>query len=373
MEHRQTKILIALVMAGMLVFFLVGRPMMMDDGFQYEGFTEALAHGHLDFHSFYGFQGLSLFAVPIYWLTRSHISIIIASMIFSLLSIPLAYAIGKRFGSGPLGLMIFLLTPYPYMTMMRGFQEAALLFFILLIIYGALEQKTWTGLAWGIGSIVKPFTLVLAPLFLHKKMKAIEIWCLALGACIIGIYGLANYAQTGHFVTLAATGAYQGVFHSDNIPALGKSFTLDWKSWARIPANLFLATRKIMVSPLIIIIGLISLWQSKRRSFMLAILLNILLVGFITYAFPKYLLPATTLLSFAAIPFLLRYPVLVPLVLLDSISVFVANYGYFGTMFWSNPILGFAPLFFSVIIWFLITQQFFLPADPVRSERRSEN
>ena len=178
---------ILLVVAVMAVFFLLAHPVMMDDGFKYEGFAEKLAHGTLDFKSFYGFQGLSFFAVPIYWLTHSHISIIIASMIFSLLSIPLAYAIGKRvsdtlFG-GYLGVVLFLLTPYPYVTMMRGFQEAALLFFILLIIYGALEKKPWTGLAWGIGSIVKPFSLVLAPLFLRKGMRKIEIWFLALGMC----------------------------------------------------------------------------------------------------------------------------------------------------------------------------------------------
>src|SRR3990167_2961133 len=73
---------VVVVMAG---FLLLGTPVMMDDGFQYEGFTESLAHGHLDFKSFYGFQGLSFFAVPIYWLTHSPVSIIITSMIFSLL------------------------------------------------------------------------------------------------------------------------------------------------------------------------------------------------------------------------------------------------------------------------------------------------
>src|SRR3989344_4920625 len=156
---------VLIVVAVMVAFFLLGKPVMMDDGFQSQGFSEALARGHLDFRSFYGFQGLSFFAVPVYWLTRSPISIIITSMIFSLLSIPLAYAIGKRFGSGILGLVIFLLTPYPYVTMMRGFQEAALLFFILLIIHAGVCQKVWTPLAWAIGGIVKPFALVLLPLF----------------------------------------------------------------------------------------------------------------------------------------------------------------------------------------------------------------
>ena len=337
---------VLIVVAVMVAFFLLGKPVMMDDGFQYQGFTEALARGHLDFRSFYGFQGLSFFAVPVYWLTRSPISIIITSMIFSLLSIPLAYAIGKRFGSGILGLVIFLLTPYPYVTMMRGFQEAALLFFILLIIYGALEKKNWTGLAWGIGGIVKPFTFVLFPLFFRKGMKKIEIWCLMLGIFIVGAYAVANYVQTGHFVTLAATGAYQGPFDPNNVPSLGKSFTLDWKTWARVPANLFVATRKIMVSPLLIMLGMIAI----RKKFILPVILNILLVGAITYAFPKYLLPATTLLSFSAIPLLVRFPIMVPLILIDSISVFMPIYAFFGHNFW-NPIAFYLPFALALALY----------------------
>lgn len=313
-----------------------------------------LAHGHLAFQTFYGFQGLSFFAVPIYWLTHSHISIIIASMIFSLLSIPLAYAIGKKMypkypQAGWLALVLFLLTPYPYVTMMRGFQEAALLFFILLIMYGALEKKPWTGLVWGIGGIVKPFALILFPLFLRRHVKRIEIWCLVLGVCVIGAYGVANYAQTGHFVTLAATGAYQGVFDAHHIPALQKSFTLDWKTWARVPANLLIHTRKIMVSPLVIVLGCIALWKTRQRRFILAIILNVLLVGAITYAFPKYLLPTTTMLTFLAIPIILRHPWLMWLVLLDSLAVFIPIYAFFGRNFW-GPVLFYFPFMLAVCL-----------------------
>ena len=77
-------LLIGIVAAVMLAYFIIATPVMNDDGFHYEGFAESLAHGKLDFKSFYGFQGLSFFAVPIFWLTRSHDSIIIMSAIFSL-------------------------------------------------------------------------------------------------------------------------------------------------------------------------------------------------------------------------------------------------------------------------------------------------
>ena len=68
MLTKREYILIFSVIAVMLVYFVVATPIMTDDGFQYEGFTESLAHGKLNFKSFYGFQGLSFFAVPIFWL-----------------------------------------------------------------------------------------------------------------------------------------------------------------------------------------------------------------------------------------------------------------------------------------------------------------
>src|SRR3989338_2423835 len=186
-------IIVAFVMLVMGVFFMAGKPIMADDGFHYQGFAEALARGDLNFKDFYGFQGLSFFAVPVYWLTGSHNSIIYTSIIFSLLSIPLAYKVGEKLGSGFIGLAIFFLVPYPYLTMIRGFQEAALLFFVLLIFYGALYEKKWTAIAWGAGGIVKPFALVLFPLFVKKRLQKIEIWCLVLGISILGAYGIANY------------------------------------------------------------------------------------------------------------------------------------------------------------------------------------
>src|SRR3989344_1423867 len=120
-------------MLAMLVYFLLATPALNDDGFHYEGFAESAAKGEIDFKNFYGFQGLSFLAVPIVWLTHSPISVIITSIILSLLSLPLAYLIGKEYHqdnqAGLFFMAVILLMPYPYTTMMRGFQEAALLFF----------------------------------------------------------------------------------------------------------------------------------------------------------------------------------------------------------------------------------------------------
>jgi len=352
-------ILILSVVAVMLIYFLLGHPVMMDDGFHYEGFAESLAKGKLDFKSFYGFQGLSFFAVPIFWLTGSHDSIIIASAIFSLLSIPLAYFIGKEFygnhRAGVYFLILFLLTPYPYTTMMRGFQEAAVLFFILLVIYTSIRKKLWTPIAWAVGGVVKPFVLVLFPLFVKDFLHSRKIVWLALGLIVGGVYLGASYYQTGHLVNNAAINSYQGNFDAGNPPPLTESFVLGIKGYLRVGANLLLHFRKIMISPFVIVLGALSLLRNKnlklRKEMMLAIILNFFLVGSLSFSFSKYLLPMTALFALASVGYLLRYRWLMVLVFIDSLFVFLPIWNYFGHNFWSNIYVYMIPLWAGIALF----------------------
>ncbi|MBI2057527.1 MAG: hypothetical protein HYT63_00885 [Candidatus Yanofskybacteria bacterium] len=358
-------LLLILVTTGMLGYFLLATPVMMDDGFHYEGFAESLARGNLDFKSFYGFQGLSFFAVPIFWLTRSHVSIIIASIIFSLLSIPLAYFIGRDYyqsrRAGLYFLILFLLIPYPYVTMFRGFQEAALLFFILLIIYGSLNKKLWTLVAWAVGGVVKPFALVLLPLFFKQSLRSSTsqwgVVFILLAFLIGGAYLGASYYQTGHLINNAAINSYQGNFNTGNPPPLTESFVFGIKGYLRVAANLFLSFRKIMISPLVVVLGALALLLNKnlklRKEIILAITLNFLLVGSLTFSFSKYLLPMTTLFALASVGYLLKYKWLLPLVFIDSFFVFLPIWNYFGHNFWSSPFVFFLPMIYALILLFV--------------------
>ena len=367
--NKHLRILI-LIMAGMFAYFLLAQPIMMDDGSSYEGFTESLARGKLDFKSFYGFQGLSFFAVPIFWLTKSKISIIIASAIFSLLSIPLAYFVGREYyqdnptshkaskdaeKAGIYFLILFLLMPYPYTTMMRGFQEAALLFFILLIIYSSISKKVWTPIAWAIGGIVKPFALVLAPLFAKDFLNKKKIIWVVLGLLIGAVYLGTSYYQVGHLVNNAAIGSYQGNFDTGNPPPLLESFTGGIKGFLRVGANLLVHSRKIMISPLIIILGIVSLWFNKkvklRKEIALAIALNFLLVGSLSFSFSKYLLPMVVLLALVSVDYLNKYKWLMALVLADSFFVFLPIWNYFGKSFWDSIYIYMIPLWLSVSLY----------------------
>ena len=382
---KSAKILIIIVTGSMLVYFLVATPIMMDDGTHYEGFTEALARGSLDFKSFYGFQGLSILSVPIFWLTGSHISIIITSAILYLLALPLAYFIGRDFYSNKKAGMYFmsliLLMPYTYTTMMRGFQEAGLLFFILLIIYGAIRKTPhlsgiggkaapskeqfpisagWTPIAWAVGGIVKPFALVLFPLFAKDFLNRKKfIWIIVAG--VIGIIYLgASYYQTGHLINNAAINSYQGNFDTGNPPPLIESFTVGAKGFLRVGANLFLHYRKILLSPLAIVLGGLALWFKKdlilRKEIILAILLNFILVGGLTFSFSKYLLPMAVLCALVSVYYLLKYKWLMILVLADSLFVFWPIWSYFGRDFWSNIYLYLMPYWLAIFIYVYATR-----------------
>lgn len=357
--------IVGVTMLAMLVYFLLANPVLNDDGFHYEGFAESAARGNVDFKNFYGFQGLSFLAVPIFWLTHSSISVIITSIILSLLSLPLAYAIGREYyqdrRAGLFFMAIILLMPYAYTTMMRGFQEAALLFMVLLIIYGSIAKKLWTPLAWAMGGIVKPFAMTLFPLwakdFFNKKKM---LW--VAGGALLGLAYLGtSYGQTGHLINNAALNSYRGQFDTGNPPPLEESFALGLEGFGRALANLFVSTRKILVSPLLLMLGIWYGWQNKtlrlRKEFGLAILLNFLLVGSLTFSFSKYLLPMTTLLVLVAIPVLMKNWLVPILVLADSWLVFKPIYDYFGHNFWPNLPIYLLPLILAAALFFLATWQ----------------
>lgn len=364
-------LIVVIVTIIFALYLILARPVMMDDGYHYEGFAESLARGHLDFKSFYGFQGLSILAVPIFWLTGSHISIIITSIILAIFSIPLAYFVGKEFyndkKSGLIFMALILLMPYSHTTMMRGFQESALLFFILLIIYASIRQKVWTPIIWAFGGIVKPFALTLFPLWLKKDFfRSKKLIWLIIALAIGGIYLGASYYQTGHLINNAAINSYQGNFDTGNPPPLVESFKPSIKSFGRVVANLFVHSRKILLSPLVVLLGAWMLLKEKtlklRKEMIAAIILNGLLVGGLSFSFSKYLLPMVALLALAATPLIKKigWPAYA-LVLFDSFFIFKPIYDYFGYNFWPNLWLYLTPFYLAfgifIILWFLRKKQ----------------
>ena len=164
-----------------------------------------------------------------------------------------------------------------------------------------------------------------------------------------------SYYQTGHLVNNAAINSYQGNFDTGNPPPLIKSFTIGIKGPLRIGANLFLAYRKIMVSPFLILVGLWMLWKDKtfkyRNVFIYSIILNFILLSLMTFSFSKYLLSATTLISFAAIPFIMKHKWAMFVFFVDSITVFLPIWNYFGHNYWSNIYVYLLPFWLGIVLF----------------------
>ena len=113
--------------------------------------------------------------------------------------------------------------------------------------------------------------------------------------------------------------------------------------------------RKIMISPFVIVLGALSLLWNKnlklRKEIILAIILNFLLVGSLSFSFSKYLLPMTALFALASVGYLLRYRWLMVLVFIDSLFVFLPIWNYFGHNFWSNIYIYMIPLWAAIALF----------------------
>ncbi|MEK7121892.1 MAG: hypothetical protein AAB857_04270, partial [Patescibacteria group bacterium] len=88
-----------------------------------------------------------------------------------------------------------------------------------------------------------------------------------------------------------------------------------------------------------------------RKEIILAIILNFVLVGSLTFSFSKYLLPMTTLFALASVSYLLKYKWLMVLVFIDSLFVFLPIWNYFGQSFWSSVYVYLLPLYLSIILF----------------------
>ena len=112
-----------------------------------------------------------------------------------------------------------------------------------------------------------------------------------------------------------------------------------------------------MVSPFLVLAGLYVLWKQRdfkyRYHFWLAIGLNFLLLSMMTFSFSKYLLPATTLISLAAIPFIMKHRWAMLVFLADSLTVFWPIWKFFGHVYWSNVYVYLLPYYLALLVFML--------------------
>jgi len=88
-----------------------------------------------------------------------------------------------------------------------------------------------------------------------------------------------------------------------------------------------------------------------RKEIILAVILNFVLVGSLTFSFPKYLLPMTTLFALASVGYILKREWLMILIFVDSLFVFLPIWNYFGYNFWSNIYLYLTPFWLAISLF----------------------
>lgn len=120
---------------------------------------------------------------------------------------------------------------------------------------------------------------------------------------------------------------------------------------------MFMESRKIMISPIVAVLGLIGMIKyfrdARTKKFIFAFLSLALFLALLLYSFPKYLLPNIVITSLFAIPFLIRYKWLMPLILADSIFVFWAIFQHHGHAFWSARIF-YLPIVYAGTLYIFI-------------------
>lgn len=170
---------------------------LMDDAHSYQSFTVKLVdEGKVDL-SIPGFHGGDFLTAPIYFITHSPNSVAILDIIAAILIIFLIYLVVKEiFEDQTLGVFaayIYLLNPFDYLNPLRGHHHTPLMMLMLLALYLLFKNSKFTFIPMGLSYIVRPFGIVLVPLFLYKK----KMGQFFLSLVIPATYAIFQYIQIG--------------------------------------------------------------------------------------------------------------------------------------------------------------------------------
>ena len=89
----------------------------------------------------------------------------------------------------------------------------------------------------------------------------------------------------------------------------------------------------------------------RSKEIILAIVLNFLLVGSLTFSFSKYLLPMAMLFALVSLPYMIKRSWLMWLVFIDSFFVFLPIWNYFGRSFWVNIYVYLIPFWTAILVY----------------------
>lgn len=324
-------------LALLLIFFYSQSTIrLMDDSFYYQEFTETLVdEGRVDL-SVPGFHGADFLTAPIYLLTRSPYSVAILDMIAAILNIFLIYLAAKEiFKNKTMGVMaayIYLLNPLDYTNPLRGHHHTPLIMLILLSLYLLFKDSKLTFLPLGLSYIVRPFGIALAPLFLYKK----KIGQFLLSLTIPAIYALAQYSQIGKlYIGVHRDLTAQTLFSINRfILNLGYAFQNYFSIHNYSFLNPVTPENMIHLSPFITFFALFGVMYYKKyftdKKLFLALAMSSLFALVLPASFFHldmwHLWTFNLTLILLALPVLIKFPKILPIIVLSFFFQFLYTY-----------------------------------------------
>lgn len=331
----------------------------MDDFFDYERFAETLGgQGRLDF-SIPGLHGLSLFAAPLYTLTRWPLSVIGVTIACAILIVPLIYATAAALfdsRAGYFAACLYLLMPWLYTQSLRGFTVTGEILFMLLTIYLLVRrQPYWAAVSYALALLVKPFALCALPFFWLTQRQRDRLLALLLAVLLTLPYFFCVYRATGQFIYTTGGRGTEG-FDLHHLPynlgvfvyqALGLPLVDTDPSFAG--AHYFRPS--LQLTSVAVVFGLLTLLypgkhldRRRRWVFAAALAIGALLPSAYAFVDTNYTVPFAVLAALLAAPFLARFPLAFALVLLSSGFQFLSLYllsrdTYFANGWWPIALL----------------------------------
>lgn len=300
----------------------------------YQTFTEKLAGGEVDL-SIPGFHGADFIGVLLYLITGASNSHILFQLICGLLIPFAAYKTAnalfqdKRYGL--LFAAITALMPYMSYAFVTGYTQAANMFFFLLTLWGAVQNRWWTGLTWAIAITTKPFALIALPFLLffapRKKPLLSRYKHLLIGLGIPAIYVLVQILQTGGVHVGVHGGTDSLVLWDGPVKLLGNAA---WGLQTLFSVHNYYYDNPAITghwnllhtTPVLIFLGLYTLLNPREYFHDLTkhrTLLSAFLFGFVLNAIVSmdnfYMQFMVLMLILSSLPVLIKQPLWIPLVL----------------------------------------------------------
>ena len=225
---------IGLASAALAITYVLATPNPQDDVYSFNRFVKTAVHeGRIDL-TIPCLQGISFFAIPIYWLARMEQPVIFTNALLTVFIPIAAFLAGRAWFGEKVGMVVVALVlfqPYEVLTVLRGWNRGPQMLFLFLVLWLLKREDRFSslgaGFIWGAALCSRPFSLALFPLFIARRKYFAGLLGISLAALYVGV----EYLQQGFI--------WRGC-HAQDDPA--HFFWLDYE----LPSRIYLLTESLL-------------------------------------------------------------------------------------------------------------------------------